>query len=352
VKSSTKSLVIGIGKYVLGFGLLAFVISQNWSGKGGAPGLKDLLQQTPDWVLVAAVLPILAFITAVQFYRWYLLVRAVELPFTLRNALRLGMVGYFYNAFLPGSIGGDIVKAIFIAKDNPERRTRAVATVIADRMLGLFGLLWMAAAVGGAAWASGDALIASNEYLQKIVIVCGGLAGAGVLVWIVLGLLSDSAADRFAARLQKLPAGKALSEAWQAGHLYRRRPRVIYISVALSAAAHVAMILLFHCTSRIYEVAGAGGPATLAEHCVICPVGYIAQALFPAPGGVGGAEGVFGFLYTLLNRSEVLGVVGRLVLRMAEWTLGFAGYITYLRMKHELPGEAGIANEQSGTMKT
>lgn len=346
-----KDIAVSVLKYALGFGLLAFVITQNWEDKfvrdeNGAvvetlPGLKTILQLPPDYALIAAIVPLLAFITATQFYRWYLLVRALDMPFTVRNALRLGLVGYFYNAFLPGSIGGDIVKAYSIAKDHPERKMRAVSTVIIDRLLGLFGLLWMAAAIGGAAWAAGDPLIAGNDYLQKIVMVCCVLAGVAVLVWLVLGFLSDAAADRFSERLSKVPVvGKSAGEAWNAVHLYRRRPRVIYISVALSAAAHAAMILLFHCTTRVFEVPGAGGPATLAEHCVICPAGYIAQAFVPAPGGVGGAEWVFGSLYKGLGRIASIGVVGRLVLRMAEWGLGFVGYITYLRMKKELPVEA------------
>ena len=39
------------------------------------------------------------------------------------------------------SIGGDFVKAYFIAHAHPERKTRAIASVIADRALGLFGLI-------------------------------------------------------------------------------------------------------------------------------------------------------------------------------------------------------------------
>ena len=40
------------------------------------------------------------------------------------------MVGAFYNAFMPGTTGGDLVKAYYAAKHAPERRTRAVISVL------------------------------------------------------------------------------------------------------------------------------------------------------------------------------------------------------------------------------
>src|SRR5262245_10163045 len=97
----------------------------NWSG------LKDLFSREPDLGALGLVALILAGCSAMQYYRWFLLVRALDLPFALRDAIRLGLVGTFYNTFLPGSVGGDFVKAFFIAKGHPTRRPAAVATVVA-----------------------------------------------------------------------------------------------------------------------------------------------------------------------------------------------------------------------------
>src|SRR6202023_4279934 len=84
----------------------------------------------------------------VTFVRWYILVRAQDLPFTLPSALRLGMIGYYLSTFLPGAVGGDIIKAAFIAREQ-SRRTVAVTTVIVDRVIGLVGLIWLVALIGG-----------------------------------------------------------------------------------------------------------------------------------------------------------------------------------------------------------
>src|SRR5262245_34179794 len=134
--SSHKQFLVNFCKYGLGLGLLVWVISKNWNGL--AEALSRPLQITP------LLLAILVYLSAVllTFVRWYVLVRAQDLPFTLFNAVRLGLVGVSMSTLLPGSIGGDIFKAAFIAREQ-SRRTVAVSTVLIDRVIGLLGLIWL-----------------------------------------------------------------------------------------------------------------------------------------------------------------------------------------------------------------
>lgn len=334
-------LIKGIAKYAIGFGLLAYVIWRSWDDKVAPngnviPGLKSILQKTPDWPLVPAAAGLMAFIMALQFFRWYLLVKAAGLPFTKWNALRLGLVGYFYNIFLPGSIGGDIIKAYFIARDHPVRKPVAVATVLIDRLLGLFGLAILASAVGAISWANGAPTITDSDYLKNLIRATSTVTVAIIAGWLILGWLPESRKNKFEDRLHRLKPrklGQTLAELWFAVRTYRARSKVIYLSVIISAGAHVSMVLLFHICVRIFPLQS---PATLAEHMLIAPIGYIAQVFFPVPGGVGGAEAIFGFLYTLLGRPESTGVLGRLTLRVFEWSVGLLGYLMYLNMKKEL----------------
>lgn len=331
-----RHVLVGLGKYGIGFGLLAYVLATNWAPNGNAPGIQGLLQQTPDYAAFAAVGVLCAVVLGIQYARWYALVRALDLPFTPAAAARLGLVGTFYNVFLPGSVGGDLVKAYYIARGQPGRRAAAVATVLIDRVVGLFGLLWISAAIGGALWLAGDPVMA-NAYLQRLARVCGILTGVIVVGWLVLGFLPPHRADRFAGRLGKIPKlGKPLAEMWYAVWTYRQRPGVVYLSVGLTAVCHVAMVAMYHLGTRVFLAAGAE-PAGLGEHFVIAPVGFIAQAFFPAPGGVGGGEAIFAYLYDLLGRTPNIGLMGRLTLRVAEWGLGLVGLAVFLRMRAELP---------------
>ena len=335
-------------QYVIGFALLAYVIQSNWNGKQPPapepdaplppplPGLKDLMGQTPDFVMLGLAAFCIFAATVLQFYRWYLLVRALDLKFTFRDAVRLGMVGFFYNTFLPGSVGGDAVKAYFLIRDQPTRRAAAFATVVADRLFGLFGLILYVAVVGGALWASGDEKLGMNPDLQRIITICGTVVVVAVVVWLMLGLLPQSRADRFATRLQKVPkVGKMFAELWSTVVMYRKRSLTVLACLGLSAITHTCYVLIFHFAVQVFP----GDVASFSEHVAVAPLGYIMEALFPAPGGVGGGEWIFGNLYLMLKKPLNVGVVGRLTMRMIQWSFGLIGYIAYLRMKTELPVE-------------
>jgi uncharacterized membrane protein YbhN (UPF0104 family) len=339
-------------KYGIGLGLLLWVIARYWddNGASGAPGLRSLLAGPVSelWLGIAAVLAASAL--GLQLVRWYLLVRALDLPFTLRDACRLGLVGVFFNTFLPGSIGGDLLKAYFIARENRQRKTRAVATVLIDRALGLFGLVLFVAVLGTAAWGLGDERLTANTELQRLIQLMAICSGVTVVGFILLGYLPQRRVDRFARRLRWLPRiGGVLAEFWYAVWMYRQRLGTIGAGVALSAASHVALVLAFHAASRVFPPAAAPAEqsASLTEHLVIAPIGFIVQALPVSPGGVGVGEAAFAGLYQLSGRPASRGVIARLSLRIVEWLLGLTGYVIYLRMKKELPAALAAATSSS-----
>ena len=330
-----KSILLNGLKYGLGIGLLTFVVWQNW------PGLSSVWQQHVHegkpinglaFVLAAGVCLIGIVLT---FVRWYVLVRAQGLPFTLANALRLGFVGYFFNSFLPSGIGGDIIKAAFIAREQ-DRRTVAIATVAIDRFVGLWGLFWLVALSGGAFWALGMVPRTAEGILKTIILVAMGLALVTLGIWFLLGLLPPFRAQRFAGRLEHLPkVGHTLAELWRALWMYRCQGRSITPAVVLSVIGHVCFVLTYYLDARTFFPADQIPP--VVAHFLLLPNGMTFQAGFPAPGGLGGAELCYGWLYSLINEQfRQNGVMMCLVKRVLDWGLGFAGYLVYLRMRPAL----------------
>src|SRR5262249_39044237 len=102
-----KQFLIGLCKYGLGIGLLAYVVWKNWlpAADGSSPGLAAMLQRPLQVVPLACASLLCLIAILLTFYRWYLLVRAQNLPCTLMNALRLGLIGFFFSNFLPSSVG-------------------------------------------------------------------------------------------------------------------------------------------------------------------------------------------------------------------------------------------------------
>lgn len=88
----------------------------------------------------------LAFFTASSLYiialvgatvRWRLLL-PWEYPF--RRLLSLYLIGSFFSSFLPGVIGGDVVKAYYLNKD-AKKISHTLASIFMDRYLGYVSLV-------------------------------------------------------------------------------------------------------------------------------------------------------------------------------------------------------------------
>lgn len=334
------SVVKNLLKYALGLGLLVFVVWRNWEpSPNGAPGLGEVLRRPINLDAFALVFVLLSGALLLGITRWFILVRAQGLPFAYRSALRLGLVGIFFNTFLPGSVGGDFYKAAAIAGQQ-SRRTVAVATVIADRLLGLWALIWFTAILGCIFWASGNPYLTENINLQTIVRGAVLVVIVSTSSWLLLGLLPERRATRFAGRLQSVPKlGGPLAELWRAVWMYRQRSRAVLAAMGLSWISQTGFVLAFHFASRTFQT--EGGVGSFVQHFVVVPVGLVVQAVFPAPGGVGGGEYGFGKLYTLLGCPESNGVLMSLAQRVVMLLLGATGFLVYLWMKqhHELPTE-------------
>src|SRR5262249_1875839 len=154
------------------------------------------------------------------------------------NAFRLGLIGYYLSTFLPGSIGGDIIKAAQIAREQ-DRRTVAVATVLIDRVIGLCGLFWLVALVGTVFWGVGYLMdsvqrSAGIVALETIVLGAWGLVLASLTFWFFLGVLPPRRAERFAAWLGRIPkVGHSLAEFWRAVWMYRLQGRSVLCAIFL-----------------------------------------------------------------------------------------------------------------------
>ncbi|MBY0458564.1 MAG: flippase-like domain-containing protein, partial [Gemmataceae bacterium] len=200
-------------------------------------------------------------------------------------------------------------------------------------------LILFAAVLGLVMWQGfDDPRISANPGLQRMVLSMAAVAATAVALFLGLGALPVRRVDRFAGRLKHVPKlGNALAEMWYAVWMYRQRLKVVAFGVVLSALSHFALVFAFHCASRVFPPDNpAVELASLSEHMVVAPIGFIVQAVPLAPGGVGVGEAAFAGLYKLSDRPETRGIIARLSLRLVEWLIGLTGYLVYLRMRAEV----------------
>jgi glycosyltransferase 2 family protein len=75
--------------------------------------------------------------------RWQLFLRMLHIEVPLRETSRLFFIGAFFNQFLPGTTGGDVVRVIFLMRDHPENKVEGFLSVAVDRLLAVLVLVIM-----------------------------------------------------------------------------------------------------------------------------------------------------------------------------------------------------------------
>jgi uncharacterized membrane protein YbhN (UPF0104 family) len=125
----TQKRWMNVLRVLISAGALAFL-----SWKIGLGETLDVLRQADLRYLLAAFL-LYIFSLVIRAYRWLVLLRSLDPDVSFGRLLRLYFVGAFYNAFLPSTYGGDVVRALELTQDtNP---SVAIGTVLLDRMTGL-----------------------------------------------------------------------------------------------------------------------------------------------------------------------------------------------------------------------
>jgi glycosyltransferase 2 family protein len=154
--------------------------------------------------------------------------------------------------------------------------------------------------------------------------------------YLFFNLLPGSLGERLA-RIRPV-----LGQLWDTAKRFRAKPRTILLCVVLSALSHTAMMFTYYGAIQIFPPANPDLIASIPEVFTIAPLGFIAQALIPLPGGIGASELSFGGLYALIRGPEgtSVGLAGRLALRLVEWVIGLIGYVAYLSTKSEIPVDA------------
>ena len=137
---STRSILLNLLKMSLVAALLFWMIQ---TGKLNLSQMSIFITK-PEIIIIGALLWLVGPVL-LGTWRWWLLVTGAGLECGFLKAVRLQLVGFFFNTAMPGAIGGDIVKAIYIVRDQTHQggKTPALLSVILDRVVGLIGLFTM-----------------------------------------------------------------------------------------------------------------------------------------------------------------------------------------------------------------
>lgn len=102
--------------------------------------LAETLQSISWWQLALALLFYL-LCQLVSTVRWLVLAHSMGLGGGIGQFYAFYLMGMFFNLFLPTAIGGDLGKAMLLARDKASTWARAFLSILSDRFCGLIALL-------------------------------------------------------------------------------------------------------------------------------------------------------------------------------------------------------------------
>ncbi|HZZ29548.1 MAG TPA: lysylphosphatidylglycerol synthase transmembrane domain-containing protein [Pirellulales bacterium] len=339
-----KKLLWNLCRWLIPAAIIAWLVS----GVVRDQSLSRLLAEPKHWDLLALAAAITFSATLVTILRWHFLVRAVDLPLRLRDTVRLGFLGYLWNFVLPGGVGGDFVKAGFLAREQPGRRTEAALTVLVDRMTGLYGLFLLAT---GAILFTGMWHFESEDVRLacRVMFWCTGIS----TVLVVVSAMPGFSQGPISRRLHDLPrVGRFIERINRASRMYYRHWAVLPVAVVLTIIAQALYAIGFWLIARGL----LSNAPSLGEHMVVVPMAMITGVLPLAPNGLGTFEALVELMYLQLMGTAAIVGAGFLVslgYRLVTIAIAMVGAVIYFVNRREVSAmmhkvEAEMAAESSG----
>jgi len=306
-----------------------------WLIHSGALDFSKLLILVKRPSLLALELGVWLIAVFVAALRWRTLLglAGVTLPFP--RILQLQLTALFFNVVIPGNVGGDVVKALYVARDaDPKKRTTILLIVFVERLLGLAGLVTMATVVTIA----NSSTLFANELMRPLATtVC--LLGAGLAFGVTLFVLGMRWGG---ARLESWTSGpsrisKLLAQLVAAMRLLSSGPKELAITLVLSMFAHAAAMTLF----TVLTVALTHQDVSFGTVATVFPIGLLSLMLPISPAGMGVGHLAFDSLFSaikLTGGADVFNVW--LIGQIAPNLLGVFPYLA-LKRRGELPTTDG-----------
>ncbi len=308
-------------RWPLALGILIFLGWQN------REQFQQLLENEIRWQFLGLAFLVCFGAIILTFYRWYLLVWALDFPFTFRDALRLGFLGYFWNFLSPGAVGGDLVKAVLMVREQKERRMVAVATILLDRILGLLALL----IVGACASQFVEQKI---DRLSEITALMWGSCILG-LIGLVVMLHPATPNSWWLRLLQKFPkVGGIVTDVATAISMYQSKRRVVALTMVISIFGHFGIISSFYFCAR--AIAPVADVPSYVTHLLLIPPAEIVGVFVPTPGGLGALEGAVQTAYQLAGAAGGVGLLAAGAYRATTIFIAGIGGIYYAAARRQI----------------
>jgi len=279
------------------------------------PVLRILPRENLAWFIGAIALYVAGQVMSA--WRWQLLGAVLHVHERFARYLRFYFIGMFTNLFVPGLVGGDAARAIYLGRHSG-RMGEAVASVVADRGIGLLALFWLAAAM---------ALLEHDALAPGVIhpaVAVGAIALAGFL-----------AAPLVARIVHLMP--RPIRRAGGIVMPYLHRPQTMIPAIVLSLILQISLAI---CQWMLARGLGLTTPVMIFLLCV--PIANVFASLPVTLNGLGIRETAYLMLFGMAGVGHDNAIALGLLWFAATMIGGLTGSVAFVTTPAPA---AAIANE-------
>jgi uncharacterized protein (TIRG00374 family) len=284
-----RKIVTNLLKFGVTAGILYYLYSK---GMLDFTRVRAVLTNVP---IVSVSIALLMSTTSASVVRWWLLLEGQGLKVPILEALRLTMIGVFFNTALPGAVSGDLVKGYYVVRQQPDGRgrIRAFTTLLLDRLLGLSALI----CVSFVAMAMNYKAVLASPTLKHLASLISML-WMGVVVFYAFVLIEWPFSKKLLALLHRLPAGEHLAKLYEAVKAYESCKHYVLKGLLISMMIHGISIGVFILLARAL---GGFDNVSIDQFYFLAPFGLLVTAIPIAPAGLGTGHAAFAWLFQLVG---------------------------------------------------
>lgn len=270
--------------------------------------------------------------------RWQILMRVQGIRLPWRRTGAIFFIGAFFNLFMLGATGGDVMKIFYAVMEAGKKKAAAFLSVVMDRLVGLMALMFLSVIfiVWRYEWLTQTPVTRTLLYTLLLILAA---AISGILFSFVI--TGFGWVDKLPARF---PMREKFMELSAAYHAYATHWPATIFAFFLSAVLHLSFFLIFYCATRALK-----GAASLIDIFAVMPIVNTITALPISLSGVGVREKLFeellGDLAGVPAEVAVLtSVTGFLVLIL--WGLVGAAIYPFYRPSGKMTGPPPESTEE------
>ena len=220
-------------------------------------------------------------------FRWHVLLKVQQIHLSAPRLAGLFFIGLFYNQFLPGGTGGDIIKSYYLLQETPDRKAGALLAVVFDRFIGLVALVAITATLITLRYDFLSQKPETRNLLWLLLILLGASVTFLAATFVISGF------KLFHFLPAHFPGRDKLIEIFAAYHLYAHHWRATLVAFGASIVAHLATFTTF-----LFAAYALGVRVPLLDFFAVMPVERTISALPISFAGIGLREKV---LQIMLN---------------------------------------------------